>query len=278
MDTNTLIIKFDILINKILKIKNDKKKEISRLLTLTRSYSIQKFLFISNLFHSENIIHFKPDRHFISYKISKYLLKTCFRKNMKIADIGGGNGDVIKIIGENLNLPRDNLYCVENNSNSWTESYSFSNGKHIQYIFWDNVTIPTIAPNSLDVVLIMVTLHHMTNDIIRNLFNNLKQLAKPNSLLILKEHDCKTSDDLYLINWEHHLYYIINSPLLNEHDIVKYKETYVDNYKTKSYYDNLLFKNGYIDIVEFTRLFDKNLHLDKNNSTNLYWKVYKKVP
>ena len=123
----------------------------------------------------------------------------------------------------------------------------------------------------------MVTLHHMSNDIIQNLFNNLKQLAKPNSLLILKEHDCKTIDDLYLINWEHHLYYIINSHLLNENDVVKYKETYVDNYKTKSYYDNLLYKNGYIDIAEFTRLFDKNLYLDKNNSTNLYWKVYKKV-
>ena len=277
MDTNALIQRFDILINKILKIKIDKKKAIAIMLTLTRSYSIKKFLFISNAFHSEDLIHFKSDRHFISYKISKYLLKTCFRKNMKIADIGGGNGDVIKIIGENLNLSKENLYCVENNSNSWTESYPFSNGKHIQYIFWDNITIPNIKPHSLDVVLIMVTLHHMTNDIIQNLFNNLNQLAKPNSLLILKEHDCKTSDDLYLINWEHHLYYIVNSHLLNQNDVIKYKQSYVDNYKTKSYYDNLLYKNGYVDIVEFTRLFDKNLHLDKNNATNLYWKVYKKT-
>ena len=277
MDSKALITKFDILINKILKIPPDKKKEISRMITNTRSYSIKKFLNISNLFHSENAINFKPDRHFISYKISRYLLKNCFRKNMKIADIGGGNGDVIKIIGENLNLPRDNLYCVENNSNSWAESYPFSNGNHIQYIFWDNVTIPNITPQSLDVVLIMVTLHHMPNDIIQNLFNNLKQLAKPNSLLLLKEHDCKTSDDLYIINWEHHLYYIINSPLLNENNVMKYKETYVDNYKTKSYYDNLLYKNGYVDIIEFTRLFDKNLHSDKTNSTNLYWKVYKKI-
>jgi SAM-dependent methyltransferase len=277
MDTNKLTQKFDILINKILKIKPDKKKDILRILTLTHSYSIKKFLFISNLYHSENVVNFKPDRHFISYKISKYLLKTCFRKNMKIADIGGGNGDVIKIIGENLNLKRENLYCVENNSNSWTESYPFSNGNHIQYIFWDNITIPNIKPQSLDVVLIMVTLHHMPNDIIQNLFTNLKQLTKPNSLLILKEHDCKTRDDLYLINWEHHLYYLVNTHLLSENDVIKYKETYVDNYNTKSYYDNLLYKNGYVDVVEFTRLFDKNLYLDKNNSSNLYWKVYKKI-
>lgn len=274
---NALIQKFDILINKILKLKIEKKKAIALILTLTRSYSVKKFLFISNAYHSENVINFKPDRHFISYKISKYLLNTCFHKNMKIADIGGGNGDVIKIIGENLNLPKENLYCIENNSNSWAETYSFSNGKHIQYIFWDNITISNIKPQSLDVVLIMVTLHHMPNDIIQNLFNNLQQLAKPNSLLLLKEHDCKTSNDLYLINWEHHLYHIINSHLLNENDVLKYKETYVDNYKTKSYYDNLLYKNGYIDILELTRLFDKNLHLDKNNITNLYWKIYKKT-
>lgn len=274
---NTLIQKFDILINKILKIKVDKKKDVVNILTLTRSYSLKKFLYISNLYHSENVINFKPDRHFISYKISKYLLQTCFRKNMKIADIGGGNGDVLKIIGENLNLKRENLYCVENNSNSWAESYSFSNGKHIQYIFWDNITIPNIPTKSLDVVLIMVTLHHMPNDIIQNLFNNLNSLVKPNSILILKEHDCKTRDDLYIINWEHHLYYLINSHILNENDVIRYKESYVDNYKTKSDYDNLLYKNGYIDIIEFTRLFDKNLNLDKNNATNLYWKVYKKV-
>ena len=275
MKEMSLNMRFNILLKKI--IKNEKiLKIIEDLLTETRSYSKKKFLQISKIYNSYNIKSNIPtNRNFISKKIATYILKKHYLKSMKIADIGGGNGDVLKEVGQLLKLNKNNLYCVENIS-GWTETYNYSNQQYLQYIFWDNVTIPTIKENSLDVVLIMVSLHHMTDLIIKDLFKNLQILSKTNSLLIIKEHDCQNSNDLYIINWEHHLYEITHRPNLNENDIIKYKANYVDNYKTKGYYDKLIHSYGYIDVVELNRLFEP-VGEDAKNPTNLYWKIYKKI-
>jgi hypothetical protein len=275
MKDMNLNMRFNILLKKI--IKNEKiLKTIEDLLTETRSYSKKKFLQISKIYHSYNIKSNIPtNRNFISKKIATYILKKHYLKSMKIADIGGGNGDVLKEVGQLLKLNKNNLYCVENIS-GWTETYNYSNQQYLQYIFWDNVTIPTIKANSLDVVLIMVSLHHMSDLIIKDLFKNLQILSKANSLLIIKEHDCQNSNDLYIINWEHHLYEITHRPNLSENDIIKYKANYVDNYKTKGYYDKLIHSYGYIDVVELNRLFEP-VGEDAKNPTNLYWKIYKKI-
>jgi hypothetical protein len=270
-----LNMRFNILLKKIIKNENI-LKIIEDLLTETRSYSKKKFLQISKIYHSYNIKSNIPtNRNFISKKIATYILKKHYLKSMKIADIGGGNGDVLKELGQLLKLNKNNLYCVENIS-GWTETYNYSNQQYLQYIFWDNVTIPTIKENSLDVVLIMVSLHHMSDLIIKDLFKNLQILSKTNSLLIIKEHDCQNSNDLYIINWEHHLYEITHRPNLSENDIIKYKANYVDNYKTKGYYDKLIHSYGYIDVVELNRLFEP-VGEDAKNPTNLYWKIYKKI-
>jgi hypothetical protein len=275
MKEMSLNMRFNILLKKI--IKNEKiLKIIEDLLTETRSYSKKKFLQISKIYNSYNIKSNIPtNRNFISKKIATYILKKHYLKSMKIADIGGGNGDVLKEVGQLLKLNKNNLYCVENIS-GWTETYNYSNQQYLQYIFWDNLTIPTIKANSLDVVLIMVSLHHMSDLIIKDLFKNLQILSKANSLLIIKEHDCQNSNDLYIINWEHHLYEITHRPNLNENDIIKYKANYVDNYKTKGYYDKLIHSYGYIDVVELNRLFEP-IGEDAKNPTNLYWKIYKKI-
>lgn len=270
-----LNMRFNILLKKIIKNENI-LKIIEDLLTKTRSYSKKKFLQISKIYHSYNIKSNIPtNRNFISKKVAIYILKKHYLKSMKIADIGGGNGDVLKEVGQLLKLNKNNLYCVENIS-GWTETYNYSNQQYLQYIFWDNVTIPTIKANSLDVVLIMVSLHHMSDLIIKDLFKNLQILSKANSLLIIKEHDCQNSNDLYIINWEHHLYEITHRPNLSENDIIKYKANYVDNYKTKGYYDKLIHSYGYIDVVELNRLFEP-IGEDAKNPTNLYWKIYKKI-
>lgn len=268
--------KFKILIGKI--IKSEKNKiSVEKILTETHSYSNKKMLQISKLFNFATTLIARTNRTFISNKLSKYILNTYVdTSSITIADIGGGNGEILRELGENLRLPKENLFCVENLT-SWSETYDFSNNDKIQYIFWNNVTIPKIKRNSLDVVLIMVSLHHMTDNTINNLFNNLTELSKINSILIIKEHDCKTNDDLYIINWEHHLYHITKNNPLNNADIVKYKESYMDNFKTKCYYDKLIHGHGYVDVAEFNRLFDRNSVPDTKNPTNLYWKIYKKI-
>lgn len=268
--------KFKILIGKI--IKSEKiKNSVETILTETHSYSNKKMLQISKLYNSVTTSSVRTNRTFISNKLAKYIVNAGFNTStIKIADIGGGNGEILKEIGENLSLSKEQLFCVENVS-SWSESYDFSNNDNIQYIFWDNVTIPKIKKGSLDVILIMVSLHHMSDNTINNLFVNLNELSRVNSILIIKEHDCKTNDDLYIINWEHHLYHIANNKTLKPDDVVKYKESYMDNFKTKSYYDKLMHGYGYVDVAEFNRLFERSSVPDTKNPTNLYWKIYKKI-
>ncbi len=101
-----------------------------------------------------------------------------------------------------MSISYNNLYCVENKS-SWLEPYQFSN--KINFVFWNNTCI-NIESNSIDVVIIMVMLHHINDETIAKVIENVKRLLKPNGILIIKEHHCNSLETKHLINWEHHLY------------------------------------------------------------------------
>lgn len=240
----------------------------------------KKMFFLSQLIQS-NLSCPQPDPHhnktFISNKLSKYIKNrfssstSCSVSELTIVDIGGGNGQMLREIGENLKIPKDNLFCVEPIV-PWTHPYPFSNSKHLQYVFWDNDTIPVVQPLSIDVVIIAVTLHHMSDSVIHKTFENLKRIMKPMSILIIKEHDCKTREDKLIIDWEHHLYHLIESPLQGEENIEKYKEKFINNYKSKQQWTDIIECYGYEPIIELNRLFERNI--DSINPTNLYWRIY----
>jgi ubiquinone/menaquinone biosynthesis C-methylase UbiE len=275
---NSLFKRIETIINKIIKI-NAIKKNIQQILLKDRSNSANKFVQISKLIHShmqKNTKNIEPNRTYISDKLTKYISQNYSikdHKDIKIADIGGGNGQILKEIGTSLKISKENLYCVEQIT-PWTEPYAFSNSDHIQYVFWDNNNIPTITPKSLDIVFIMVTLHHMTDETINATFKNLNRLCKSGALLFIKEHDCKTPDDKFVIDWEHHLYHLIETPQQTESQIIQYKKNYVDNYKTKKWIDYLIHNYGFVSKIELNRLFERNT--DHNNPSNLYWKIYVK--
>jgi ubiquinone/menaquinone biosynthesis C-methylase UbiE len=267
------------IIHKIIK-NNYIKKHIHAVLTSDTNVSFKKFIYLSHLIHSQQQQQQQQkkehpeNRTYISNKLCQYISREHYCVDMKIADIGGGNGDIIKEIGQTLSLPRENLYCIESVA-PWSEPYTFTNNSFIQYIFWDNLTIPTIENNSLDIIFIMVTLHHMTDETIRRVFENIGRLAKPDSLLIIKEHDCRTAEDEYVINWEHHLYHLVEmGRKLKEVDIIEYTGHYIANYKSKKIYDDIIGSVGYTPILELNRLFERNA--DYKNPTNLYWKIYRR--
>jgi SAM-dependent methyltransferase len=218
------------------------------------------------------------DRTYISSKIVAFLKQYFFNSVffLRIADIGGGNGDFLREIGTDLSLSSQNLYCVES-AIPWAEPYSFPYSKDLHYILWDNHTIPFIEPLSLDVVLIMVTLHHMNDATIEATFNNLTRLMKPGGILIIKEHDCISPEDKLIIDWEHHLYHLAESPLQTVHAIREYKEHYIDNFKTMQTWDETIQQNGFTPIVLLNRLFEQKPEPYGKNPSRLYWKIYRKV-
>jgi ubiquinone/menaquinone biosynthesis C-methylase UbiE len=165
------------------------------------------------------------NRLYISQKISQYIKAYYFKKipnvsKIRIMDVGGGNGDVLKNIGEDLNISKRNLYCIES-TDGW--DYLYTNKKDITYVFWDNKIIPNvIKSDSIDVVMIMVSLHHMTTSTRNALFDNLQVLTKPGSLLLIKEHDMMDTSDKFCIDWEHILY-ALSSPLATKETLNKFQ-------------------------------------------------------
>lgn len=222
---------------------------------------------VSNLSNSSDV--FESSETLNSSDISNSLNLS----NLRIADIGGGEGDVINYIGLNLNMNLNNLFCIES-QNSWAESYQYKNS--IQYIFWDNETI-NIEHNSLDVIIIMVSMHHMLNSTIDKLLTNIKLLLKSTGFVIIKEHDCLNDQHKFVIDWEHHLYHIMmssNDKLTND-ECFTYINNFISNYKSKSAFDELFVNNGFIIGPELDRgLKPINTNIDISNATNLYWRIY----
>jgi SAM-dependent methyltransferase len=233
---------------------------------------------ISELYHeykkANNITAVPRLRLFISTTIAQYI-KTYYSQKQKhinrlnIVDIGGGNGDVLTNIGKTLDIPKKHLFCLEP-KNGW--EYPYDNTKHIQYVFWNNrVFPPGIKPDSVDVVIIMVALHHMTDDTLKAVFDNLVKIVKPGSLLIIKEHDAQNAEDRKCIIWEHALYAIVNGPIATTKNIKEIRN-YDEFYNSKTFYDEYIDQYGYVDAIS-TVLQNPPIRTN-TNPTNLYWKVY----
>jgi ubiquinone/menaquinone biosynthesis C-methylase UbiE len=196
--------------------------------------------------------------------------------NIKIVDIGGGEGDVVLGIANACSIKLSNIYCVENKE-AWTEKYKFNN--KINYIFWDNKHID-IESNSVDVIILMVVLHHTSDNLMQTILTNVKRILKPGGMVIIKEHHMDSDLTKHLIDWEHHLYSLYNIDNNNiTHFITEYVDSYVDNFKTMDYFDNLFDSNGFELVNKLNRKFDTfvSFNSDYGNITKLYWAIYKKI-
>ena len=191
--------------------------------------------------------------------------------NSTILDIGGGNGDILNTLGNEFNIVSSNLYCLEQLNDNWSESYSKTN--NVSYITWNNQNID-LPDNSIDLIIIMVTIHHMTNDTISNLLKNIQRILKKDGYVIIKEHNMVDYDDKQIIDWEHHLYHLMSNHKNINIDMDKYIETFINNYKSKAEYDQLFNSINLIGIQEYNRQLENKI--DDNNVTNLYWKIYRK--
>jgi SAM-dependent methyltransferase len=288
--TNILNAKIPILLNKILKQEKNNRlysvalSEIKNIIIRTNiTYdSIVKSMFninyVLNNYKIKKLIEINkinPHHKYVASSIST-IIKKYFTQNhneLVIADIGGGEGNVVKFIGNNLNISDKNLFCIE--QFEWSEKYSFEN--KINYIFWDNVDI-NLPEKSIDVFLLMVSMHHMTNNVINNVLLNISKLLKDNGIIIIKEHDACTDDIIKIINWEHHLYHIVTSPNdeLSIEKLNSYLISYIDNFKSKQTFDDIFNEHGFYGVEELDRQFSPLTKYDELNTTNLYWKIYKK--
>ena len=267
--------KLDTLINKICRFMTTKAKKQIKGLIKTNNYKQ-----ISQLITDDVVfLNIKPDetrQDFITSKILNYLSNSnVIHENFRIVDIGGGNGNILSGLYKTIKeSTKDNFICVETLTD-WNESYAFDNN-HLTYKFWDNNTID-IEDKSIDVVMCMVSLHHMNNETLTHVFANISRILKKDGLLMIKEHDCRSREVNELILWEHHLYHMLDCAYNHEMiHLESYLTSNIYNFKPKIDWQILLTTHGMKLIDRKNRFLDGLFVQDNKNVTELYWDIYTK--
>jgi ubiquinone/menaquinone biosynthesis C-methylase UbiE len=216
---------------------------------------------------------------FICKKIIQHFEKNKVQINStnKIIDIGGGNGNVLKYIGQYYCIPKKNLFCIEKNindninTNFHSFSYNFSNTNYITY----QEDLDLLEDLSVDIIFVMVSLHHMNDETINDTLKNTNRVLKKGGLFIVKEHDATSRNIIVGINWEHHLYHLMGtSKTQTLADIQDYLKHFVNNYKKLEEW-NSLFKSLNFELKNtFNNVFDPSIC--HKNSSQLYWQIWQK--
>jgi ubiquinone/menaquinone biosynthesis C-methylase UbiE len=284
MSYSTRFDKLDNLIHKIFKFaSNYHKKNIKSLINeaIQNENLLEKNLGqISGMIsrRSEHL-QLKRDENRQDFIVSKILLfiksikPNILNDNLKIADIGGGNGNVLSSINDVLKGDKTNFKCIE--SKDWIESYKYDN-QNITYVFWDNNVID-ILDESCDVVFCMVSLHHMSDDTLENTLKELQRILKKDGLLMIKEHDCNSIQTNNMILWEHHLYHLLDCVYDNRpFDFNMYYNNNIYNFKSKRCWQILMETHDFQYKCSKNRFLDGEYVDDPKNASNLYWDVYTK--
>lgn len=225
-----------------------------------------------NKIDRQEFIFNKMSNWFHEYILTK---KTESTTSFSMLDIGGGNGYILSKFGEKYDLDPSNLICLEN-KNGHTEFLYDYNLSNIKYCFDANVLLSN--DETFDIIICMVSLHHMSNEHINNIIIPLIKLKlKDNGVLLIKEHDAYSPEVIEKIHWEHHLYNIIDTPSLV--DVNTYLRNYIGNYKSKIELEELLQKKGFCYLYTFSNVFEhvNNSYSGEDNKTptKLYWQLYK---
>jgi len=278
-------LRFDNLICKILRFMPQTEQKKIKNIIIYNNLSIRDKLlnisqFMTNYVIKNGINKDENRQDFIIGKIHTYLTKKyphLIQSNCNIIDIGGGNGNVLSGLKDKINGiygTNYNFICVETLTD-WGEHYEFNN-TNIQYKFFGTDFNFELPDNSIDIIMCMVSLHHMTNETISSIMQHIHRILKPNGIVLIKEHDA-TKDDLKYIYWEHHLYHLLDCAFEWETiDIDHYFNNFIYNFKSKEQWTNCFNQFGF-ELVEIkNRFLEGHYHFDPKVPTNLYWAVYKK--
>lgn len=276
----------DNLIYKIYKFLTDNdKSNIKRLITSTKTdanlqINMDKISRIILRYVTQ--LKLKKDisrQDFIVQKIMAFLTMNAaaiVNSDLTAIDIGGGNGNILSGINNMINGDKLNFTCVENVS-EWSEYYEF-NHSNISYLFWDNHTM-AIPDNSCDLAFCMVSLHHMSDETINNSLLEIHRIVKSGGILMIKEHDANSVNTKQLIEWEHHLYHILDCAYNGQtNNFELYKKQTISNFKSKETWQKIIEMYGFKFTVRTNRFLDGTYYNnDVKNVTNLYWDTYVKL-
>lgn len=295
--------KLDTLIHKIYPFMPHNETKLIRQIINSASTTCldQLSLLVTNYVKAHAIQPDKYRQSFIVEKINKFLaphLREEDYATWKFVDIGGGNGNVLSGLNmsnkldEYKNKPidydnppyhfptrfKENYVCVETLTD-WGESYPFDNNNiTYMYLHGEDPVYLCVEPQSVDVILCMCSLHHMSDDTIVQMLQNMKRILKPRGKILMKEHDAIPGSKTF-IEWEHHLYHVLDCAYAGK---IIHTESYlnngINNFKTKEHWTDMFGMAGFHLASTHNRFLDGDMFQDKKNITELYWAVYEHAP
>jgi 2-polyprenyl-3-methyl-5-hydroxy-6-metoxy-1,4-benzoquinol methylase len=221
---------------------------------------------------------------YICNKINTYLnspdgkILLPISNNTRILDIGGGIGNILSFFGETYKISKENLVCLENQSNFETGAFYREADLHqnISYAFWETLSEQQHVDfvGKFDIIICMVSMHHMTTEFILNhLFPSIKQWGTPKAKLLIKEHDVSSKDTELAVNWEHHMYHLFETPQL---DAETYLQSSIFNYTSADELQTTIQTELHGTCI---RTFNNKFEVEHTSFSNitpskLYWKLY----
>lgn len=208
---------------------------------------------------------------FVADNLLRFLSPASVR-SARIVDVGGGNGDVLSALQRRLGGPPEQYVCVETQTDWVDAAYPFSH-TNITYSFWDNRAMRDLPDESADVVLCMVALHHLPAPVQDAALREMARILKPGGRWLVKEHDASDPEALFFIEWEHHLYHILDCA--KQGQLVQ-PETYlarsVHAFLPKERWARVLRGHGLQMQGPFRdRFLEGPWRQDSRNASNLFW-------
>lgn len=188
-------------------------------------------------------------------------IKNANRVNLKYLDIGCGDSKKTRIFGKNLKLSHYNIYGTD--IPKWGPYEQKEHKVQFKYIKNNKLDYPN---NTFDIITAIFTLHHVKS--LDSFIKEIWRILKPNSYLIIIEHDAYDDFDKMTVDLEHKIYaYLYDNK--SDTDSIDYMDTlnrfewnyFLHKNKFKYVYDNILFMET-----------DRSIRYDKP-----FYAFYKKI-
>jgi len=217
---------------------------------------------------SENVYSYES----IYSKINK-LLNVNEQNKYSFIDFGGGNGMFLNYLCKKMNTNK--CYVIETKHDEF--NYSINNYNNINHIFWDNKSFNNLENNSIDCCTIIMVLHHLTNELIDIVLDEVFRVLKVGGILYIVEHDVNKYIRVN-IDVDHHIYYILNDQM---RDIINKKlkmEDYIEQFKKycKNYYINLKTSKEWLEIITRHRFKPENISNTRIPYNGKYYNIFRK--
>ena len=185
-------------------------------------------------------------------------------------DIGCNNGTITARFGEKLNLDPTHIYGID------LESFTFGKITPVPgfiFQYYDGYNIP-YATDYFDIVSCSMVLHHVPQ--MEKLLGEINRVTKINGYFLIKEHNSYSTYTKWLIYLEHALYDITEYNISYQDFIKNYYQKPISEHQMRS----SLEKHGFVQIsntIAEPSPSDTNQFVNKNNPTQSYYALYKKI-